>query len=134
VEPAAPDRERERACVDLVRVDGVRVDCARVDRVPVDWARVVRVLVERLRERPDAPGSPDTATLEICLPPRPPAGRPVATRVAAFAPEATVSIPPRIARAPSDTPAFAALPPMPTPVPSADPTVRTAVSVGFFTI
>jgi hypothetical protein len=119
VEVAAPDRDRERPWVDLVRVDWVRVDCVRVDRVRVRGA---------------SPRPPDTATLDNGLPPRPAAGRPVATRVAAPAPETTVFIPPRIARAPNDTPAPAALPPISTPVPTADPTVRTAVSVGFFTI
>ena len=116
---AAPDRDRERPSVDLVRVDRVRVGWVRADRP---------------RERAASPRPPDTATLDIGLPPRPPAGRPVATREAAFTPETTVFTPPRIVRAPSDTPVPAALPPIPTPVPTADPTVRTAVSVGFFTI
>jgi hypothetical protein len=64
----------------------------------------------------------------------PRAGRPVAARETAPAPETTVFIPPRTARAPTEAPAPATLPPMLAPVPTADPTVRTTISVGLLTI
>jgi len=63
----------------------------------------------------------------------PPAGRRVAVLEAMPAPETTVVIPPRTARAPSDAPAPAALPPMLAPAPTADPIVRTTASAGLLT-
>ncbi len=64
---------------------------------------------------------------------RPPPERRVAVFEAAFAPEATVVIPPRTARAPSDAPAPAALPPRLAPAPTADPIVRMTASAGSLT-
>jgi hypothetical protein len=64
------------------------------------------------------------------VPERPPPERRVALFEAALAPEATVVIPPRTARAPSDAPAPAALPPRLAPAPTADPIVRTTASAG----
>jgi len=63
----------------------------------------------------------------------PPAGRRVAVLDATPAPETTVAMPPRTARAPSDAPAPAALPPMLAPAPTADPIVRTTASAGLLT-
>jgi hypothetical protein len=60
-------------------------------------------------------------------------GRRVTALEAVPAPAATVATPPRTRRVPSDTPAPAVLPPRLAPVPSADPTVRTAASAGRLT-
>lgn len=107
--------------------DGPLVDREVV--VPLDL-RVVPARVDRARFGRVADGvawpPSDTGTLVRGFPPGLPAACRVATLEAATAPEAIVTTPPRTARAPSDAPALAALPPMLVPVPSADPTVRTA--------
>ena len=81
-----------------------------------------------------APRPPsDTGTLVMVRARPPPPARRVAVLEATPAPETTVAMPPRTARAPSDAPAPAALPPMLAPASTADPIVRTTASAGLLT-
>src|SRR6266542_624381 len=119
-----PARLQVRRLLDRGLVRGV---CLEVPPPARERARAGRVL-DGLASRPPS----DTGTLVMVARP-PPAGRRVAVLEAMPVPETTVVIPPRTARAPSDAPAPAALPPMLAPAPTADPIVRTTASAGLLT-
>jgi hypothetical protein len=118
-------RLQDRRLLDRGLVRGVCLDVAPAVR---ERALAGRVL-DGLASRPPS----DTGTLVMVLARPPRAERRVAVLEATPAPETTVVMPPRTARAPSDAPAPAALPPMLAPAPTADPIVRTTASAGLLT-
>jgi len=118
-------RLQDRRLLDRGLVRGVCLEVAPAVREPALAGRVL----DGLASRPPS----DTGTLVIVVARPPPAERRVAVLEATPAPETTVVRPPRTARAPSDAPAPAALPPMLAPAPTADPIVRTTASAGLLT-